>query len=161
MNPFLVFAVAVVLWICGTVSGKGQYLTETVQHWDAVMGPPSETSHCSSHRNGIVTAKYRTGDIKVSAVFENGVAVRVDLFFDLFQSDWAVEGIQRNVINGAFQTLQIAAGVPIYGEDWFQDNVLHFTVKNTFGHELAVFRVERDRVTMVLSDCIGMYVPYL
>ena len=157
MNPFLVFAVAVVLWICATVSSEGQYLSQTVKEWDEVMGAPYETSSCASHRNGIVTAKYRTGDIFCDVTFENGTAVRVDMHFHLFQSDWHVAGIQRNVLNGTFEIMQGKAAVPIFAEDWYQNNVLHFTVKNDWGHEIAILKIERDTLTMVLSNSQGYF----
>lgn len=157
MSPYLVFAVAVILWICGAVSSKGQFLSQTVKEWDAAVGAPYETSSCASHGNGIVTAKYRTGDIFCDVTFENGTAVRVDMHFHLFESDWQVAGIQRNVLNGTFEMLQSKAVAQIFGEDWYQDNVLHFTVKNDWGHEIAILKIERDKLTMVLSNSQGYF----
>lgn len=157
MNPFLVFAVAVVLWICGAVSSEGQFLTQTVKEWDAAMGAPYETSSCASHKNGIVTAKYRTGDIFCDVTFKDGTAVRVDMHFHLFEGNWQVAGIQRNVLNGTFEMLQSKAVAPIFGDDWYQDNVLHFTVKNDWGHEIAILKIERDTLTMVLSNSVGYF----
>ena len=157
MNAGAVFTVAVILWICATVSGKGQFLSQTVKEWDEVMGAPYETSSCASHKNGIVTAKYRTGDIFCDVTFENGTAVRVDMHFHLFESDWQVAGIQRNVLNGTFEVMQGKAVAPIFGVDWYQDNVLHFTVKNDWGHEIAILRIERDTITMVLSNAHGYF----
>ena len=157
MNPYLVFAVAVVLWICGAVSSKGQFLSQTVKEWDAAVGAPYETSSCASHKNGIVTAKYRTGDIFCDVTFKDGTAVRVDMHFHLFENDWQVAGIQRNVLNGTFEMLQSKAVAQIFGDDWYQDNVLHFTVKNDWGHEIAILKIERDTLTMVLSNSVGYF----
>lgn len=157
INAGAVFTVAVVLWICASVSSKGQLLSQTVAEWDDALGTPYEFTSNPSHKNNVATAKYRTGDIFLEVRYKDGVAEGVKMHFHMFGFDGTVAQIQRNVLNQTFQILDEKSVAGIWASDWYQDGVLHYTVKNDFGHHIATFRIERDTITMVMSNCHGYF----
>ena len=84
---------------------RGQFLSQTVREWDDAVGSPIHIGDCADHRNGIVRAVYRTGDIFCVVKFRDGVAEDVTMDFSLFMHDGLVAAIQRQVLNQTFELM--------------------------------------------------------